>query len=94
MLVRNKGKYFVILLTFTFSEIKKRRQRQTGTEEEMEVLDIQMEHLLGTDDETENLYNSDNKNENQQGKTYVGQVQTDCFCQVNILDRQTNPNFN
>ena len=29
--------------------------------------------------------------ENQQGKTYIGQVQADCFCQVNILDRQTNP---
>jgi hypothetical protein len=24
--------------------------------------------------------------ENQQGKTYIGQVQADCFCQVNILD--------
>ena len=31
---------------------------------------------------------------NQQGKTYISQVQTDCFCQVNILDRQTNRNFN
>jgi hypothetical protein len=29
--------------------------------------------------------------ENRQGKTYIGQVQADCFCQVNILDRQTNP---
>jgi P pilus assembly chaperone PapD len=28
--VRNKGKYFVILLTFTFSGIKKKRQKQTG----------------------------------------------------------------
>jgi hypothetical protein len=27
--------------------------------------------------------------ENQQGKTYIGQVQADCFCQVNILD----PNY-
>jgi hypothetical protein len=32
--------------------------------------------------------------ENQQGKTYIGQVQADCFCQVNILDWQTNPNIN
>jgi hypothetical protein len=29
--------------------------------------------------------------ENRQGKTYIGQVQADCFCQVNILDGQTNP---
>jgi hypothetical protein len=29
--------------------------------------------------------------DNQQGKTYMGQVQADCFCQVNILDGQTNP---
>ena len=27
--------------------------------------------------------------ENQQGKTYMSQVQADCFCQVNILDGQT-----
>jgi hypothetical protein len=30
LLVRNKGKYFVILLTFTFSGIKKKRRKQTG----------------------------------------------------------------
>jgi hypothetical protein len=29
--------------------------------------------------------NSDIQMENQQGKTYIGQVQTDCFCQVNIF---------
>jgi hypothetical protein len=40
------------------------------------------------------LHNSDTQMENQQGKTYIGQVQTDCFCQINILVRQTNPNFN
>ena len=39
------------------------------------------------------LCNSDIQMENQQGKTYIGQVQADCFCQVNILDRQTNPNY-
>jgi hypothetical protein len=32
-----------------------------------------------------------NKIKNEQSKTYIGQVQADCFCQVNILDRQTNP---
>ena len=29
--------------------------------------------------------------ENEQGKTYIGQVQADCFCEVNVLDGQTNP---
>ena len=43
--------------------------------------------LPGTDAEMEHL----NDTENQQGKTYIGQVQADCFCQVNILDGQTNP---
>jgi hypothetical protein len=32
-----------------------------------------------------------NDSGSQQGKTYIGQVQADCFCQVNILGRQTNP---
>jgi hypothetical protein len=32
-----------------------------------------------------------NDSEHEQGKTYIGQVQADCFCQVNILDRQSNP---
>ena len=43
--------------------------------------------LPGTDVEMEPL----NVSENQQGKTYIGQIQADCFCQVNILDGQTNP---
>jgi hypothetical protein len=30
LLVRNKGKHFVILLTFTFSGIEKERQKQPG----------------------------------------------------------------
>ena len=55
MLVRNKGKYFVILLTFTFSEIKKRRQRQTGTEEEMEVLENQQDKAEGLSKEENNF---------------------------------------
>ena len=49
--------------------------------------------LPGTDEETEVLYHSNIKLENQQGKTYIGQVQADCFCQVNILNWQTNPNY-
>jgi hypothetical protein len=39
-----------------------------------------------SDEETEVLYHSDIQRENQQGKTYIGQVQADCFCQVNILN--------
>jgi hypothetical protein len=30
LLIRNKGKHFVILLTFTFSGIEKKRQKQPG----------------------------------------------------------------
>jgi hypothetical protein len=42
----------------------------------------------------EDMYHSDIEKKNPKGKTYIGQVQADCFYQVNILDRQTNPNFN
>jgi hypothetical protein len=37
---------------------------------------------LGTDEEKEDLCNSDIEMKNQQGKNYLGQVQTDCFCQI------------
>jgi hypothetical protein len=47
-----------------------------------------------TDEEIKLLNSSDISTEHQQGKTYTGQVQTDCFCQENILDRQTNANLN
>ena len=50
--------------------------------------------LPGTDEEKKDLCNWDIEMKNQQGKIYIGQVQTDCFCQVNILDRQINPKFN
>ena len=33
-------------------------------------------------------------NTNWMNNQLADQVQADCFCQVNILDRQTNPNFN
>jgi hypothetical protein len=50
--------------------------------------------LPGTNEEMEDMYHSNIEVKNQKGKTYIGQVQADCFCQVNILDRQTNPDFN
>jgi hypothetical protein len=45
--------------------------------------------LPGTVEEMHCLYDLDIQMENQQGKTYIGQVQANCFCQVNILD----PNY-
>jgi hypothetical protein len=50
--------------------------------------------LPGTNEEMEDMYHLDIEMTSPKGKTYIGQVQADCFYQVNILDRQTNPNFN